>query len=208
MPSASEILRGLQQIADDGRGAAILWHGALLALLIALGFGLRPRQHHARVALSAPLASVSVFAWSYSNPFNGMIFAIAAAVLAMLGAHAPSESRVSRGSFPSTLAGVALIGFGWVYPHFLSEARWWRLLYETPLGLLPCPTLSVVVGLALLGGGLGSSAWSLALSALGFFYGAFGALYLGAQIDWVLCAGSMLLALSRRRSVRAIEWPC
>ena len=39
--------------------------------------------------------------------------------------------------------------------------------YASPFGLLPCPTLSVVIGLTLIFGGLQSTAWSVLLIAAG-----------------------------------------
>ncbi|MFZ1866757.1 MAG: hypothetical protein WAU39_21225 [Polyangiales bacterium] len=204
MPSAIDILQGLSQMRDEQHSAAILWHGALLALVLALIFGFRPRQHQARVALVAPLASVSVFAWSYGNPFNGTMFGLAAALLAMLGAYGPSAHRAGRAAFPAAAVGVLLIVFGWAYPELEGATSWWAALWEAPVGVIPCPTLAVVIGLALLGDGLGSTPWSLALSGLGLFYGIFGAWYLGVSIDWVLFIGAALLALeaSRKRPGR------
>lgn len=201
MPSAAVILQELARMSEEQRSAAILWHGALVALLLALAFGVRPRVHLARVALVTPLASVSVFAWSYDNTFNGMVFGLWAALLAMLGAHAPSARTIARGPFLEAAAGALMIALGWVYPHFMRDPSWWRLLVEAPIGVIPCPTLLVVVGLALMGGGLQSSSWSLALSALGLFYGVFGAWHLGVQIDWVLCAGSLILIWTALRRI-------
>jgi len=84
MPSSAEILEGIAQISNDERSAAILWHGLLIAGVLALALGFKPRQHHARVALAVPVASVSFFARSYGNPFNGAVFAVFSAVLAAL----------------------------------------------------------------------------------------------------------------------------
>jgi len=199
MPSSAEILEGLQVIANTERSVAIFWHGLLIATLLALALGFRPRQHHARIALAAPLASVSVFAWTYGNPFNGAVFAAASAVLAVLGAREASEQRVAGGSRVAVVVGGAMIGFGWVYPQFGATERWWALLCEAPFGLIPCPTLSVVIGIALLAGGLGSLAWSVALSMLALFYGLFGAWRLGVGIDLALCAASLVLLWEARR---------
>jgi len=199
MPSSAEILEGLQVIANTERSVAVFWHGLLVATLFALALGFRPRQHHARIALAAPLVSVSVLAWNYGNPFNGAVFALASAVLAALGAREASEQRVAGGSRVAVVVGGAMIGFGWVYPHFAATERWWALLYEAPFGLIPCPTLSVVIGIALFGGGLGSLAWAVVLSMLGLFYGVFGAWRLGVGIDLALCAGSLVLLWEARR---------
>ena len=39
------------------------------------------------------------------------------------------------------------------------------LLYASPVGLVPCPTLAVAIGFALLGNGLGPRVWSLTLGS-------------------------------------------
>ncbi len=90
--------------------------------------------------------------------------------------------------------GVLLFAFGWVYPHFLKTDAWVRYLYAAPTGLVPCPTLSAVVGLALIINGLGSRAWSRIVSATGVLYGLISAFRLGVTIDLVLLAGAIALA--------------
>ena len=102
---------------------------------------------------------------------------------------------------------IFLIVFGCAYPELGGATSWWAALWEAPVGVIPCPTLAVVIGLALLGDGLGSMPWSLALSGLGLFYGIFGAWYLGVSIDWVLFIGAALLALEalRKRPGRTVS---
>ena len=52
-----------------------------------------------------------------------------------------------------------------------------------PTGLVPCPTLSIVIGLALIVEGLDSRIWtSVLVGATGVFYGIFGAVRLGVTI--------------------------
>ena len=76
----------------------IVWHVLLVVAVLALAVGFRPRQYHARAALAVRLTSVSVFAWSYGNPFNGTVFAVSSAVLAALGARGASEPPRDRWS--------------------------------------------------------------------------------------------------------------
>lgn len=77
-----------------------------------------------------------------------------------------------------------------------QETRWppTLLFLLGATGLVPCPTLSIVIGLALMVGGFGSTAWSLVLGATGIFYGALGAARLGVTIDWVLMAGALMIS--------------
>jgi len=202
LPTPDEILAGLADIASDNHSAGVIWHGALLFVLVALALGFRPYERHARLALVFPLASVSAFSWSYGNPFNGMVFSISAVLLALMGAFGPTRHRVQGASRPFAMAAFILIALGGAYPHFSPNAPLWRLLYDSPFGLIPCPTLLVVIGLTLLGRGLGSFSWTVVSSVLGVFYGAFGGWRLGVTIDWVLVAGSLLLLLQGVRGRR------
>ena len=102
-----------------------------------------------------------------------------------------------------------------VYPHFfgISYPLPWvfgplAYLYAAPTGLIPCPTLSLVIGFALLGGGLGSRAWSISLAAVGLFYGLFGVMRLRVYWDIPLIFGAAALlavaAASRRLPGQAL----
>jgi hypothetical protein len=194
MPSSRQILEGLTAIANDWQALAIVWHTLLGALLLALVLGWRPSKRLAGVLLAVPLASVSVLAWISGNPFNGILFAAASLALTALALRLPGEP-VQFGPTVLVVTGVLLFAFGWVYPHFLKTDAWVRYLYAAPTGLVPCPTLSVVVGLALIVNGLESRAWALVVSATGVLYGVIGAFRLGVTIDLVLLVGAIALAV-------------
>jgi hypothetical protein len=107
-------------------------------------------------------------------------------------------ARVEKATAWASVIGVIMVAFGWVYPHVLAGSSWLRYLYQAPTGLIPCPTLSAVIGLALLANGFSSRTWSLVLGTLGIFYSLFGAFRLGVTIDIILLAGAVaLLALAR-----------
>jgi hypothetical protein len=61
--------------------------------------------------------------------------------------------------------------------------------------LIPCPTLSIVIGFTLLANGMSSRYWSLSLAVLGLFYGLFGILRLQVQIDAGLLIGATTLTI-------------
>ena len=86
-----------------------------------------------------------------------------------------------------------LVAFGWGYPHFLETDRWMTYAYAAPLGVLPCPTLSAVIGATLIFGLLGSVTWSITLAAFGLVYGVIGVFVLGVQLDYALLAGALVL---------------
>lgn len=187
------ILAGLASIANDWKWLAIGWHVLLAALLVSLVAGWRPSARSLGRLLGSTLASVGAVAWLSDNPFNGTAFAI------MAGALAWTTGRLSSGPIHFArrgwaAAGVALLIFGWTYPHFLMTESWATYLYAAPFALLPCPTLCVVIGMSLLVDDLLSPPWAAVLVLAGMFYGAFGVFRLGVQLDWALLLGSALLA--------------
>lgn len=194
MPSSTEILSSLSRIAQSGVALAILWHLLASFALAALLRGWRPARRSAALASLCLLASVSVLAWLHASYFNA---AVTSALVVGLGVVAVRMSREPLGQGPtwSQLSGAAMLAFGWFYPHFLDGRSWAMVLIAAPTGLLPCPTLSVLVGTSLLARGFGSRAWSCLLSAAGLFYALFGALRLEVRIDFILGGGSTLLAL-------------
>ena len=95
------------------------------------------------------MLTVSLLAWRSGNPFNGAAFAIFAVSLAAVASRFQT-TPVRMDSPVRAAAGVALIVFGSMYPHFVRADSWTTYLYASPFGLLPCPTLSVVIGSTLL----------------------------------------------------------
>ena len=197
MPSPNAILDGLTQIASGATGVSIGWHLVVALAIAARLLGVRPQQRFAATALSAPLASVGVLALLFGNPFNGAVFSSLAVVLAILALAAP-RSPVAFGSTWSAVLGCSLIAFGLVYPHFLEGASWFKYFYAAPLGTIPCPTLSLVVGATLMADGFGLRAWRLVVAAAASFYSLFGAIRLGVLIDIVLLGGAVGLLVQYR----------
>jgi hypothetical protein len=201
MPDAPEILAGLARLAAGGWPLAAGWHAAALALLIALLRGWRPGATVLAALLAVPLACVAVLAFASGNPFNGTIFALLAAGSVPAARHGTPEPATGW----TFGAGLALFGFAWFYPHFLSNPVLY--LIAAPMGLIPCPTLAAVGAFGLLTGGLGSRSWSWLVGATGVFYGLVGILRLGVWLDTVLLAGAVALLLVAARPARAAPSP-
>jgi len=200
MPSPNSILANLSLIANQAVAVAIAWHALTLLAILALVFGWRPSRRRAGTFLAAPIASAGVLAFIYGNPFNGLLLGGLASALVGIASRMGSD-RVERGPAAATSLGVAMIAFGWLYPHFLAAGPVTRYLVAAPTGLVPCPTLSLGIGFALLSGGLGSRAWSLALAVVALFYGLFGFARLGVHLDLALVGGAAaLLVLGVRQS--------
>ena len=194
MPTAESVLSWATAVANDLRWLAVVWHVALAALLIA--FLSRQRLSHRLVGilLVLPVVSVGVLAWVSGNLFNGLTFGGLALVLLYTAMHLP-HTAVSRAPSGWVLVGVALAAFGGTYPHFLRSDTWTAYAYASPFGLLPCPTLSVVIGITLILGGLHSANWSVPLFTAGILYGLIGVFWLQVSLDMWLLAGAMLLGV-------------
>jgi hypothetical protein len=204
MPSPDDILASLTAIAVAGVAVAIAWHAVLALAALALAAGWRPSRRLVRGLLLAPLVSVAIFAFVHASPFNGVVFAGATLALATIGLRRDPEP-VRAGPAWAVTAGLALVAYAWIYPHFLPEPRLY--LIAAPLGLVPCPTLAVLLGVVLVGDGLGARAFSAVLAGLGLFYGLFGALRLGVWLDLGLLAGALLVVVRLLGQRRAAHRP-
>jgi len=210
MPDAQSILSNLRLIANDRIVGAVAWHVAVALCGLALAFGWRPSRRLAGLLLSAPVASVGIVAFMHGNPFNGAMFAALAAVLAGIASRfRPDEAQA--GTTVDRIAGGVMIAFAWLYPHFLDARPPATYLYAAPMGLIPCPTLALVIGFTLVSGGLASRAWSFTLAAAGLFYGLFGFFRLRVALDFFLIAGALALLVSpfrlRRTRTEAVSAP-
>jgi hypothetical protein len=197
MPSSAEILAGLTTIANDARVVAIAWHVVLAAVVTAVAIGWRPSHRFGRAVIALPLFSVAAFAFAAGNPFTGAVATGGGTVLFLLAGIRGDDAPITGAGPVMRTVGAAAIAFGWVYPHFLAGPPL-AYLYAAPFGLVPCPTLAVAIGFALLAGAPNDRAWNLVLAALGLFYAAFGIARLGVWLDLGLAIPAVTLALAHR----------
>ena len=194
MATVESILSWATAVANDWRWLAMWWHIAFAALLIALVSGFRPTRRLLGFTLALPIISVGVLAWISRNPFNALSFTVLAVLLLRAASCLPLTTEMPASS-GWALAGAGLLTFGWTYPHFLITDTWTAYFYASPLGLLPCPTLSVVIGMTLIFGGLYSMAWSIPLFVAGVLYGLIGVFILRVSLDIWLLSGSIVLGV-------------
>jgi hypothetical protein len=195
VPAPSQILETLSALAQEWWVLAVIWHlyFAALAALLALKWQLiKPL---AAFILAVPLLSVVAMAWLSGNPFTTSVLGAVFIGLTAIGWRLP-RTTLSIAVGPLLVPGLLMVIFGLVYPHFLGAASFLTYLYAAPVGIVPCPTLSVLVGFSIILGSMGSRSWGVLLGAAGIFYGAFGALRLGVALDWVLFAGAVVLLFS------------
>lgn len=191
MPSTEFIISTLTNLVNDYKYFSIIWHLFFFALIIFIYNKNKPSNKITSIILIIPLLSVSMFAIIQKNPFNSIIFGLLFIVLLIIGLKLSDEKiKISINFW--TISGLILIAFGWIYPHFLNS-NFILYLIMAPIGIIPCPTLSIIIGFALLLNGFDSKLWTITLSLIGIFYGLTGTLALKVYIDIILLAGSVIL---------------
>ena len=191
MPTPAEILRQLEETSRALEPIAMAWHIVLAAALLAVLGAWRPSQRTALAALAVPATSVALAAVYVDNAFNVLSFAILAALLGMMAWSAPTTPS-ARGPAWATALGIGAIAYGWIYPHFVDGGAL-RAVFAAPIGLVPCPTLAVIAGLLLVGGGFGSRGAIAAVAAWATFYATIGVVRLGVVLDLGLAGAALAL---------------
>jgi hypothetical protein len=206
MPSADAILAGLTDAANTWRVVAILWHLIVAAVLFAYWTSGQLSNRSIAVVAVGLVGSVSVVSAVTGNPFNAAVFGGLAILLATAATRARS-ARIRLEEPVWAVPGAVLVLFGMAYPHFLTTQSWTEYAFAAPLGLIPCPTLAVVIGVTVMFRNVGSTAWTAPLIVAGLVYGLVGVFALGVLLDVALLAGTLVLTIAAvtsygRRSVR------
>jgi hypothetical protein len=194
MPAAADILESLTAIANQALAIAVFWHAVIFACLIALAVGWRPSRRAGATMLVALPASVGAVALAYRNPFNAASFALLAVLLGWHARHLGRE-KLSVGTAWTATLGTILIAYGLVYPHFLDARPLILYTVAAPTGLIPCPTLAVMIGCTLTTNSAFSRPWEGTLAAFGLFYALFGVMRLGVLLDAGLLIGALALTV-------------
>lgn len=192
MIKAQEILSGLHSITNTYKLYAIIWHAVFYLFIIALIAKWAPPNKLIAVLTCLPIVSVAIFAWITGNPFNGIIFSVLAILILIFGLKA-SIQPINQSQLPFFIIGILMIAFGLLYPHFIDTNSIVKYSYATPVGLIPCPTLSILIGFILLYNGFGSKSITLLFIAFGLFYGFFGVFKLAVKLDVILIFGTLTL---------------
>jgi hypothetical protein len=166
-----------------------------LAFIVLLLTGKRPSMRYTAIFLVLPFISVGVMALLSGNPFNAIIFFALSLILILYGLKLPAEKIEIKLNFFGII-GIAMIIFAWIYPHFLEGDSYLKYLYASPTGLIPCPTLSLVIGFSLLFQGFGLRRWILVLTIMGLYYGLTGLIKLNVYLDAGLVLGASVLGIS------------
>jgi NADH:ubiquinone oxidoreductase subunit 6 (subunit J) len=193
-PTPEGIVSSLTELASKWRLAAVFWHLYFAVLIAALICGIKPSKRIACLLLALPFLSVSILAFTIFNPVNGIGFALVGILLVYVSLKMPRE-QVQIAPWWALIAGAFMFVFGWVYPQFLDASSLYSFIYSSPVGIIPCPTLSIGIGLVMILNSLGSRKVSLILGVSGILYGITGVVQLGVTIDLVLLLGSVVMLI-------------
>ena len=183
------------------------WHLLTWTVVVGWFVGRRPSTRLVAFVTIGSFVSVSVLSWSAGNPFNGIVFAVLVAALALATVRTRGGD-IQFGRPARAVPGAILLVFGWTYPHFLLTESWTEYVYAAPFGVIPCPTLSAAIGATLLIRNLGTTAWKVILILSGLLYGAVGTFSLAVRLDAILLGGTLVLAVataSDRRHFRSMR---
>lgn len=147
-----------------------------------------------------PAASVMGVAIAENNPFNAALFGLFWLLNTWGALRVEKSEPAARGSAWAVALGLLSIAYATAYGHFAAGPRALvQLVGHGPIGVLPCPTLAAIAGLALIFGGASSHGLQLTTAAWALFYGLVGVLWLKVTLDLgLVLAGLALLALGLR----------
>lgn len=195
MPTPADVLAGLTTVANEWRTVAVAWHVLTAAGVLALATGSwRPRATLVARLLVTPLASVAALAAITGNPFNAGVFALLTVTLSVATTRI-APTPLGLASPAAVIVGAGLMVLGLTYPHFVAADSWTTYLYAAPFGLVPCPTLAMLLGATLVLRNLRAPLWSGVLAGAGLLYGVVGVFRLGVTLDVPLLAAPALLGM-------------
>lgn len=182
----------------------ILVYATMLTVLLTR---VKPKRLLFDGMIAAVVLSVSAVSIASGNPFNFITFLLLSffAVLELF----KGRTVIDRPRWNvRTVACLAVALFGLWYPHFV-EANPAMMLLVSPLGALPCPTLTVVLALVNLYYPNVHKGFFTALTAFGLFYGITGVVMMKVYMDIPLMLAALYSAyntiLLYRKSGRPAE---
>jgi len=188
--SSEQILAGLQMTVDTYSGLRVVHH---LFLIVVFIFFIFFKEKVSRlVSLYILLAFLTIFLTSLApirNIFYLIVFGFLT-ILAILEFLNPKNDYSMKGA-PTINIIIALVaGFlGFWYSHFVEG--YFKALYASPYGVIPCPTLLVILSFFLVFYPYTNRFFHWVLAIVGLFFGFFGLFVLKVRIDLALLALSL-----------------
>ena len=201
--SSEQILAGLKITVETYSGLRVVHH--ILLPVVLLFFVFFKEKASRLVSLYILLAFLTVFLISLA-PIRNVFYLIVFGFLTILAVFEflNPKNDYSMKDTPKINVIIALVaGFlGFWYPHFVEGS--FKALYASPYGIIPCPTLLVILSFFLVFYPNSNRFFHWVLILVGLFFGFFGFFILKVRIDLALLALSLytfycLLLLGAKR---------
>lgn len=189
--NAQSILEVLHKSANFSIPLNLIMHLLIVAAIVVLFFVSNSRLKRYvvdSVLVILPL-SVAVLSIVNGNPFNFITFVVLSIIGIIELFQGKNQVERPKISF-NTIICLVFIFIGFWYPEF-TEANYFMMLFVSPVGVIPCPTLLTVVGMINLLVPKVSKLQFIFMALMAVFYGVVGVFVLKVYLDITL----LLLAI-------------
>ena len=192
--SPDELIINLNSIASETKQLAVLMHGVFLILLV-IGFAVKKAGQVLFPALILILSGLALFmALKYHIPPNIIVFGTIFSLALKSVMRTEMRFDVSNVGKRGKLIAFLSLFFGFYYLHWVEAPVWKNALFYSPLGIINCPTLLSICGLLIFLKRPGPSMLELLTGCMTLYFGFFGIMRLGAEIDiFLIISGSYLI---------------
>jgi len=184
--NAIKILEYLTMVSNKNISTNLIMHIVVITALTAI-FTVKNENIKKALVNSTLLLlylSVSINAFLYGNPFHLISFSILLVITTFVLLFTQNDINIPAMNI-NTLISMIFIGFGLWYPEFVNASDL-QLLLLSPVGIVPCPTLLVTIGLLNLSfPGINKIQYFVTL-AVGMLFGIIGFFILKVNLDILL----------------------
>lgn len=180
------ILNYLEMVANGSLLVNFFIHVIILSTLAVLLMSNngKVRRLVFQAALSVLFLSVTVNAFIYGNPFHAVTFLILTVTALVQLCFGKKNIEITRSRTTLTIA-FFFIFIGIWYPDFIGK-NLFMLLFVSPAGVIPCPTLLTSIGLmTLVSSGISKTQYIIT-AIMGLIYGIIGVFVLKVYLDIAL----------------------
>lgn len=188
-----QILYYLHNVANQNLWLNALIHLIVLAALVFIFLGKNAKTKSLLVdgAVVILTLSVTITGLKYGNPVHALTFAVITVFALFELVQGKNDFTIRKTDFQTVLA-LLFLFIGFWYPEFVKTSFVRSLLFS-PAGIIPCPTLLIILGLLTLAYPNVNKVQYIITLIMGVFYGFVGVFQLKVYLDialivMVICA--------------------
>jgi len=183
--SPNQILKYLEEISINNLYINFMMHLVVITIMINILFNknIKTNRYIIYGGILTLYLSVMIQAIIYGNPFHFItfLFLVIAAIYQLIVNKEPVKVKFDVWSY---LAFIFII-IGFIYPEFIKKDLL-HLLFTSPVGVIPCPTLLTVLGLLMLLNNNKQKFLFISTVVMASIYGMIGVFVLKVYIDIAL----------------------